>query len=85
MAPPHPPTLAAHQTASIAVDTIPYVYQYKKVKTMTRKHFKAIAEAIRQNIISKEEREICARALLSALKASNPNLDQYRFMDAAGG
>ena len=52
---------------------------------MTRKHFKAISEAIRQNIISKEEREICARALLSALKASNPNFDQYRFMDAAVG
>ena len=52
---------------------------------MTRKHFKAIAEAIRQNISNKEEREAFARALLPALKASNPNFDQYRFMDAAVG
>ncbi len=52
---------------------------------MTRKHFKAIAEAIRQNITSKEERDAFARALLPALKASNPNFNQYRFMDAAVG
>ena len=52
---------------------------------MTRKHFKEIAEAIRANIDSKQDREICASALLPALKASNPNFDQYRFMDAVVG
>lgn len=52
---------------------------------MSRKHFKAIAEAIRQNISNKEEREAFARALLPALRASNPNFDTYRFMDAAVG
>ena len=52
---------------------------------MTRKHFKAIAEAIRQNIDNKQERETFARALMPALRASNPNFDTIRFLKSALG
>jgi hypothetical protein len=53
---------------------------------MTRKHFKAIAEAIRNNINNREQdREAFARALLPALRASNPNFDTGRFLDGAVG
>lgn len=52
---------------------------------MSRKHYKAIADAIRENIQSRSQREEMARALLSALKESNPRFDAYRFLQAAVG
>ena len=52
---------------------------------MTRKHFIALAEAIRNSISSKEERVAVARALLPALRAANPNFKTERFIDACIG
>jgi hypothetical protein len=52
---------------------------------MSRKHYKAIAEAIRKNIQCKTQREEVARALLSALIGSNPRFDVSRFLHAAVG
>ncbi|MGC2458488.1 MAG: hypothetical protein WA435_10895 [Gallionellaceae bacterium] len=52
---------------------------------MTRKHFIAIAEAIRTRISSKAEREAVARALVPALRATNPKFDTERFIDACMG
>ncbi len=50
---------------------------------MSRKHFIAIAQAIRENIHDKAQRQAIASALLSALKASNPNFNATRFIEAA--
>lgn len=52
---------------------------------MSSKHFEAIADAIRNNIHSKNQQEEIARALLSALRESNPRFDAIRFMLAAVG
>ena len=52
---------------------------------MTRKHFIAIAEAIRNSITSTTEREAVARALVPALRAANPNFNTERFIDACVG
>lgn len=52
---------------------------------MSRKHFVAIAEAIRQNIQNKQQREELARALVPALKEANRNFDTYRFIAATVG
>ncbi len=52
---------------------------------MTRKHFNAIAEAIRHNIASRAEREAVARTLVPALRAANPNFSADRFIAAAVG
>ena len=52
---------------------------------MTRKDFVALAQAIRENIISKEQREILAEALVPALRDSNSRFDANRFMMAAVG
>lgn len=52
---------------------------------MSRKHFVAIADAIRNNIQRKNQREDIARALLLALRESNPRFDSKRFMLAAVG
>lgn len=52
---------------------------------MSRKHFIAIAQAIRENIADKGQRQAVAEALLSALRASNPNFNTSRFIDAAVG
>ncbi len=52
---------------------------------MSRKHYKAIAEAIRENIHIKSQREELAKALLQALKDSNPRFDATRFLHAATG
>ena len=52
---------------------------------MTRKHFIAIAEAIRNSITSAAEREAVARALVPALRAANPKFNTERFMDAVQG
>jgi hypothetical protein len=52
---------------------------------MTRKHFIAIAEAIRENIPNKAEREAVARALAPAFLAVNPKFSTDRFIAAAVG
>ncbi len=52
---------------------------------MTRKHFVLLAEAIRQNITNRQEREAVAKALMPALRASNPNFNATKFLDAAVG
>jgi hypothetical protein len=52
---------------------------------MSRKHFIAIAQAIRENIHDKAQRQAIASALLPALKASNPEFNAMRFLDAAVG
>ena len=52
---------------------------------MSRKHYKAIAEAIHKNIPDKNLRQELAKALLSALKEGNPRFDVSKFMIAAVG
>ena len=52
---------------------------------MSRKHFIALAEAIRKNISSRGEREAVARALIPALREANPNFKTDKFLDAAIG
>ena len=52
---------------------------------MSRKDFIAIALAIRENIVSIEQREALARAIIPALRQSNPRFDSERFMAAAVG
>lgn len=52
---------------------------------MSRKHFIAIAQAIRENIHDKAERQAVATALLAALRGSNQNFNAARFLEAAVG
>jgi hypothetical protein len=52
---------------------------------MTRKHFVAIAKAIRDSITSRVDREVVARALVPALLESNPRFNAERFVDACMG
>jgi hypothetical protein len=52
---------------------------------MSRKHFVAIAKAIRENIREREQRHAVALALLPALTASNPNFSVSKFLAAAVG
>lgn len=52
---------------------------------MSRKDFIAIADAIRQSITDKGQREAVARALLPALRSGNPNFKPERFITAAVG
>lgn len=52
---------------------------------MSRKHFILIAAAIRENLPTKEQREQIAKALIPALRASNPNFNAARFIDTAVG
>ena len=52
---------------------------------MSRKEFVALACAIRENIALKEQREVLARALIPALRQSNPRFDSIRFLNAAVG
>ena len=52
---------------------------------MTRKHFNAIAEAIRISIPSRTEREAIAKALVPALRSANPKFSTDRFISAAVG
>jgi hypothetical protein len=52
---------------------------------MTRKHFIAIAEAIRSSIHGKSEREAVARALVPALRTANPSFNTDGFIAAAVG
>ena len=52
---------------------------------MSRKDFIAIARAIHENIVSVEQREVLARAIMPALRESNPRFDSGRFIAAAVG
>ena len=52
---------------------------------MLRKHYKAIADAFRENIELRSLREEIAKALLSALRESMPRYDASKFMLAAIG
>lgn len=52
---------------------------------MSRKHYQAIADAIRLNIEDKYLRELFANALISALKQDNARFDSIRFLNAAVG
>ncbi len=52
---------------------------------MTRKHFIAIAKAIRSSIASKAEREAMAKALVPALLAANSKFRTDRFIEDAVG
>ena len=52
---------------------------------MSRKDFVAIAQAIRENILLIEQREALARAIIPALRESNPRFDSRRFITAAVG
>lgn len=52
---------------------------------MSRKHFNAIAQAIRENIHDKAQRQAVANALLPAMRASTPNFNTSRFLEAAVG
>ncbi len=52
---------------------------------MTRKHFNAIAEAIRISIPSRAEREAIAKALAPSFMAANPKFSINRFISAAVG
>ena len=52
---------------------------------MTRKHFIAIARAIRESIQDKALRRVVANALVPTLRASNPQFNSDKFLDAATG
>ena len=52
---------------------------------MTRKHFIAIAAAIRTSITSRTERVAIARALVPALGTSNERFNAQKFLEAAIG
>jgi len=52
---------------------------------MSRKHFITIAQAIRESIHDKGQRQAIANALLPALRASNPNFNASRFLEAVVG
>ncbi len=54
-------------------------------KTVSRKHFQAIAAAIRTGIASKAEREAVARALLPAMREANANFNAGKFLEACIG
>jgi hypothetical protein len=65
--------------------TSSYRYINKFRGIMSRKDFIAIAQAIRENIASVEQREALARAIMPALRESNSRFDSGRFMAAAVG
>ena len=52
---------------------------------MTRKHFIAIARAIRESIQDKALREVMANALVPTLRALNSQFNAGKFLDAAVG
>lgn len=52
---------------------------------MSRKHFQAIAAAIRTGIASKAEREAVARTLLPAMREANANFNAAKFLEACIG
>jgi hypothetical protein len=52
---------------------------------MSRKHFIAIAAAIRSNFDDRNLREQVAGAFLQTLKDCNPNFNASRFLEAAIG
>ena len=52
---------------------------------MTKRHFIAIAEAIRTSITDRAEREAVARALLPAMREANANFNATKFLEACIG
>lgn len=56
-----------------------------KDSQMSRKHFIAIAAAIRSNFDDRNLREQVAGAFLQTLKDCNPNFNASRFLEAAIG
>jgi len=51
---------------------------------LQHKHFAFIAEVIRANGFSEDERKRIAETFANELQATNPNFDWDRFMRAAG-
>jgi hypothetical protein len=81
---PHPTGIASPTVPLTLRDSCDPAVNFK-AHDMTRKHFTAIAQAIRQNIGDTATRNAVATALLPALKASNPNFNAGRFLSAAVG
>ncbi len=52
---------------------------------MTKKHFVLLADAIRENIVDRNQRESVAAALIPALRAANPNFNATKFLEACIG
>ena len=52
---------------------------------MTKKHLILLADAIRENITDRKQREAIARALIPALHAANPNFKTEKFLEACIG
>jgi hypothetical protein len=50
--------------------------------SMTRKHFRAIAEAIAESNIDEESRVTVANKIASAIKGVSGNMDRNKFIDA---
>ena len=72
---PYPPADRSHE-----------VHQLDKGFVMpSRKLFVALAKAIQESIGSIEQREALARAIIPALRESNPRFDSERFIAAAVG
>lgn len=72
-------------TGGALVYSVPFLKPLLQEPTVSRKHFIAIAQAIRENIHDKAKRQAVANALLPALRASNPNFNASRFLEAAVG
>lgn len=68
-----------------SVYAAPFLKPLLQEPTMSRKHFIAIAQAIRENIHDQAQRQAVANALLPALRGSNPNFNTSRFLEAAVG
>ncbi len=52
---------------------------------MGRREYRAIAQAIRENIADRKQREVLAKALIPAMRAANARFDCSRFLEAAIG
>lgn len=51
---------------------------------MTRKHFKLIADTIRQTHMSVADRKALASNMADSLATTNPNFKRARFLEACG-
>lgn len=51
---------------------------------MTRKHFKVIAEVIKEASVSDQQRKDLAYAMASELRQFNDHFDYNRFIEACG-
>ena len=52
---------------------------------MSRKHFRAIANAVYNSALSDDDKEIIARELSCKLSAFNANFDRDKFINACVG